>query len=128
MTRINLIEPSKLHTKHLVAEYRELPRIYALVLNAQSKGLKPEMVGIPDQFCLGAGHVKFFYDKLTWVTHRFYLLVDECVARGFKISHLDPPPIRDRIHPRWYNDWTPTDSDIKLSAERIASKLPKEKT
>lgn len=31
MTRINLADPSTLHSKHLLAEYRELPRVFKLV-------------------------------------------------------------------------------------------------
>jgi len=34
MTRINLVDPSTLHSKHLLAEYRELPRVFGLVQQA----------------------------------------------------------------------------------------------
>lgn len=38
MTRINLVDPSTLHTKHLIAEYRELPRVFALAEAAAFRG------------------------------------------------------------------------------------------
>ena len=42
MTRINGIPPQELTGPHLVAEYRELPRIFALVRAAAARGARPE--------------------------------------------------------------------------------------
>ena len=62
MTRINLIDPSLLCDKHLMAEYRELIRIPNAVF-----GRKMEPKPITDDNVLGEGHVKFFSDKLTFL-------------------------------------------------------------
>ena len=123
MTRINLVDPATLHTKHLVAEYRELPRVFGLAMAAEEKGLAPWMIGIPQHYVLGTGHVKFFYNKLGWLTTRFHRLVFECQARGFNIQHKSIPlgPLRDE----WWNDWTPRPEDIALSAARIQERMPR---
>lgn len=60
MTRINLVPVSELSDQHLIAEYRELPRIFNLVLNAQYKGKYPLDFKISDTYLLGTGHVTFF--------------------------------------------------------------------
>ena len=65
MTRINLVEPKELSTKHLVAEYREITRLPSnlkLALNRKSKAFS--MTEIPSEYVLGKGHVKFFFDKM----------------------------------------------------------------
>lgn len=49
MTRINLIPPSELHYKHLVAEYRELPRVFGLVRRAQANGWSIRNIKLPPQ-------------------------------------------------------------------------------
>lgn len=41
MTRINVIEPSRLSDQHLGAEYRELPRVFGLVRDAIARGERP---------------------------------------------------------------------------------------
>ena len=125
MTRINLVDPSTLHTKHLVAEYRELPRVFGLVEAAQRRGLTPATAKIPKHFVLGPGHVTFFYDKLKFLADRFHWLVNEGERRGFNFSHTNIKPIQADDH--WWNDWTPRPEDIKLSEERIAARMPKDK-
>jgi len=54
MTRINLIDPSVLHSKHLVAEYREIVRVFALARKSQDEMHKKK---VPNEYTLGTGHV-----------------------------------------------------------------------
>lgn len=122
MTRINLIDPKLLHDKHLLAEYRELPRVYGLVRDAVARGERPNDPRNPTQFRMGPGHVRFFYPRLGWVTERFNLLVMECLRRGWKIQHLTPP---DHGLPKeWYGHWTPNHWDTAISAHRIHERRP----
>jgi len=123
MTRINLIDPALLHTKHLVAEYRELPRIFRLVYEAEQRGLSPKTVRAPTKYVLGPGHVKFFYDKLGFLSNRFSLLVKECQRRGFKIQHTTHPTIQ--VARCWWGDWTPNQEEVSLNRARIADRMPK---
>lgn len=55
MTRINCVPVEELTDKHLLAEYRELPRIFNLARAVEDA---------PTEYVLGTGHMKFFYDKL----------------------------------------------------------------
>lgn len=121
MTRINLVDPSTLHSKHLLAEYRELPRVFKLVEAAEKRGLTP--IGLPTTYRLGIGHVKFFYNKLSWLQCRFSLLVRECEHRGFQIQHKHTPAIK--ASPHWFNMWAPCPEDIALNAARIKDRMPK---
>lgn len=76
MTRINTIDVDLLPMPWLVAEYRELPRI----LNRVAKG-QPFPV-IPAVYCMGAGHVSFFGNKLNWLYVRHEQLRVELFERG----------------------------------------------
>lgn len=76
MTRINsAINPKNLTDQHLIAELRELPRIFTAVYKRldQSVGFKD----IPKEFTLGRGHMKFFYNKLLFLYRRHYSLINE---------------------------------------------------
>ena len=123
MTRINLVDPPTLHSKHLLAEYRELPRVFGLVQAAQQRGMTPATAGTPPHFVLGKGHVTFFYDKLRFLEVRFRQLVVECAVRGFSIQHMRIPYVEVAEH--WWNDWTPRPEDIALSQARITERMPK---
>lgn len=125
MTRINLVDPSTLHSKHLLAEYRELPRVFGLVLAAQQRGLTPDTIRIPPTYVLGTGHVTFFYDKLHWVERRFWKLVAECQKRGFNIQHTKVPASSDLLDIHWWNMWLPTPEAIALNEARIKDRMPK---
>lgn len=116
MTRINCIPVEELHDKHLLAEYRELPRVFKLA--------KPG-VTIPDEYVLGQGHVKFFYDKLVYLHKRQQQIVDEMKRRGFK-PKFDPKFLQTmeaNKHHCLYNDWVPTPEAIALNRARIAQRL-----
>lgn len=119
MTRINLIPPCELCDKHLLAEYRELPRIFHLARPCSDA---------PDKYVLGKGHVKFFYDKLAFLINRQRQIIDECLKRGFKIQHKEVNLVlgSDRID--LYNDYNPTQEAIALNRARIAERLSKMKT
>jgi hypothetical protein len=121
MTRINLVPPEELHYKHLLAEYRELPRVFGLVQMAHTnRGGLPQ--GRPKVFTLGKGHVIFFYDKLAWLEERFDLIVAECLTRGFNIQHRSLPRIH--VSPTYWNYWHPRPEDVALSAARIKERMP----
>lgn len=123
MTRINTISPSELHSVHLIAEYRELPRIFDVVLKAEQKGKTPDTYGIPNEFTLGTGHVKFFADKLVWCRNRFDALVAEMKHRGItcNFDSLDGKPMPK--NPNWWNDWESTSESQRLIRERIQERI-----
>jgi deoxyribonuclease (pyrimidine dimer) len=84
MTRINAtIKPSQLCDQHLLAEYRELPRIFTL---ANKKSASNSFEELPEKFTLGKGHVKFFYDKLYFLATRYEEIVKELQKRGYTLD------------------------------------------
>lgn len=121
MTRINLIEPSELSVKHLVAEYRELPRIFSLVKAAIARGEQPNDVRNPTIYVLGTGHCRFFYNKLSWLRKRFLVLVTEMQHRGYHITYTDYDI--SSFPDKWRNDYVPTSEAQELNRQRIRERL-----
>ena len=115
MTRINCIDPDLLSDKHLIAEYRELPRIFNLIRKAQER---KDNATLPT-YRLGAGHVRFFYDKALFLKQRQQSLIDECLKRGFNIQYTDTTKLLDGIDKVRHNNWIPTEQDQQLNINRI---------
>lgn len=121
MTRINCgIPPKELTNKHLLAEHREIKRIP----NAVKKG-KVDLREIPSNFKLGKGHVKFFYDKLKYLHHRYRDIHDECLRRGFNVTCFEDAfrGLPDNL----YNDYEPSKRDENIVRDRINDKLKMKK-
>jgi len=119
MTRINVgIPPAELTDKHLLAEHREIKRIP----NCIAKG-KYNMDGIPDRFKLGKGHVKFFYNKLTYLFLRYVKLHLECKYRGFNVQNYSKA--WDNLPEELLNHYKPTKRDRLIVQQRINERLNK---
>ena len=122
MTRINLVPVEELCNQHLFAEYREMPRMISYLERSLASG-KP--LNIPNTFCLGTGHVKFFYDKFMFLHLRHITIVDELLLnRDYNLTNISSN-IFQCVPNIYYNNWTPTDKDIAISRARIQEKLPK---
>ena len=130
MTRINLVEPHQLTSKHLMAEYRELPRIFSAVLKLQGQGKTPADVTIPDAYVLGTGHMKFFYNKILWLANRYIELNLELNTRSYRLDrNLFDSVIFSiaALDDAWYGKpYTPAPEDIYLNMIRLCkrSNLP----
>lgn len=124
MTRINVIPPIELTHKHLIAEYRELPRVFTLVRNAQAKGLSVvDIKGMPLTYTLGKGHVLFFYPRLSYLLKRQKALIGEMIARGYHPTFIDPDSLIEGLNACWMQDYIPTPEALELNRNRIAEKL-----
>lgn len=119
MTRINCVPPSELSGPHLVAEYRELPRVFGQVRARVHKGQTPADVTIPAEYRLGPGHVTFFFDKLQWLHDRQVGLIAEMQNRGYKPQHLNPSSLLEGIPSAWCGDWRPTEKAKEINRSRI---------
>lgn len=117
MTRIDITPVEELHDKHLLSNYRELPRVYALALRYYEQGQKTRL---PETYRMGTGHVKFFYDKGAWLKRRFEQeIVPEMQRRGFVTNFTTY-----REHPTpLHKDWTPNQQDMAVDRARIAERL-----
>ena len=118
MTRINVVHPSELVDKHLLAEYRELPRVFQLAHDWWARDGRLE--SLPRSYTLGTGHVRFFYDKLEFCRKRHLLLVYEMQSRGFQTNYERTPPI---LFKQLANDWKPTSEALHINRERIDDRL-----
>lgn len=117
MTRINVVPPSELCDQHLIAEYRELPRVFGLAR------LLPNRQSLT--YVLGPGHVKFFYDKLAWLYGRQRKLVEEMKRRGFN-PQFEVESLQQKFqktNPDLWNDWAPTSTDLEINRARLSAKL-----
>lgn len=118
MTRINCIPVQELSGPHLVAEYRELPRVFKLAEKAASRG--HDALQQPDAYTLGKGHILFFYSRLGYLANRHAALIQEMKRRGYKpafagVRRDDFPAIPDE----YWRDWIPTEQAMRLNRERI---------
>ena len=108
MTRINVgIPPAELCDQHLIAEYRELPRLFSFV----SKRTPPAA------FTLGTGHVLWCAQYQGSLALRQASLIAEMARRGFRTSHAAPEPSGGY--------WSPADEERArpIVRERIACRL-----
>ena len=122
MTRINCVPVQELSGPHLVAEYRELPRVFALAQKAATRGRLVQ----PSTYTLGKGHLLFFYTRLGYLARRHADLVNEMKQRGFKpsfsgVQREDFPLIPDE----YWGDWAPTDEALRMNRRRIEERSPK---
>ena len=117
MTRINLIPPKELCDQHLLAEHRELTRIP----NAVAKG-KFHLKGQPEEYKLGEGHVRFFFNKMAFLKRRYDELHTECKARGFKAQYIWLEPLPSS--PELWLDYQPTDTALEINRQRIQERMP----
>ena len=125
MTRINLIPPKDLNTKHLVAEYREIARLPDNLKKSLNRKTKPfNLTEIPQKYTLGTGHVKFFYDKMLFLQKRFESLVNEMLRRGYNPNFRDSS-IFIPENPIFFNDYIPNEKEIEINRSRINDRLEK---
>ena len=97
-----------------------MPKNLHTSLNRKSGPLRDSE--IPPSYVLGTGHVKFFMDKFQWLEDRFKQLTDECIARGFNITHRDETIFRE-VPEKYYNKYNPTLEEIKLNKSRIDDRI-----
>lgn len=131
MTRINLVDPEILPNSFLIAEYRELPRVFTLVKNAIDKGKSIKDFKIKDSYVLGNGHVTFFYNKCDWVMQRYQRICDVLIDRDIHVDHnLIESVVMDNMwltNTEWgLTDYVPTPEEIMMNMARLANSYYKE--
>lgn len=116
MVRINLVEPRKLSDQHLIAEYNEILMLLGHFRKHPSTG------GIPEGYCLGEGHIKFFRDKLLYIKRRHELLSKEMKKRGFAATVKADI---DGLGEGMKKDWEPEEKDFEAIKKRLVEKVKK---
>lgn len=123
MTRINCIPPQELTDKHLFAEWREMPRLVGNLNKSLHRKSKPFTAEeIPDTYTLGKGHVKFFYNKFTWLHERHQNLTKELLKRNFNLGRTDSDIFLE-VPEEYKNNWQPTEAAMRINRERIRERL-----
>lgn len=135
MTRVNLIPVEQLADQHLFAEWREIKMIGpALQRSIRHQYLRVGNIGeaktlvlqsIPEVFCLGTGHVKFFYNKGKFLQRRFELLSAELDRRWVQYDRMATLESHTNLLGRepWNGDWEPSKAEIALSMQRIMERI-----
>lgn len=118
MTRINLVDPANLSSQHLIAEYREIMRLPNNLRKSLQRKIPFKMSEIPNEYVLGKGHVKFFYNKMKFLRRRFKALVAEMLKRGYQ-PHFKDANIFIPDEKKFDRDYRPTPKAIKLNRARI---------
>ncbi len=122
MTRVNLVDPSILTDQHLVAERLELSFVVSSAIRSfnSKSGLKVNPV-----FVLGAGHVSFFHDKLSYIKDRHRELTNEMIRRGMKPKYpLQKIDYVEEVLPQlMVNKYKPSDRDINIVKVRIIDRI-----
>lgn len=118
MTRINCVPVSELSRQHLIAEYRELPRIFNLARKAATRGDPCNQA--PSNYTLGKGHVLFFYTRLKYLAHRQQQLIDEMLKRGYQPNFTESLfKVHADIPQRMWGDWEPDEEALAINRQRI---------
>lgn len=123
MTRINTINPSDLLDQHLIAEWRELPRIPNTIVSGKAK---VNLKSIPTNYKLGTGHVLFFYNKLTYLQNRHLLICNEMDRRVIKrdpLVFVNLDNLTDVYEATLCNDWLPSTVDHDINIERLIERF-----
>ena len=120
MTRINVVPVQELQREHLVAEYKEIVRVFALARAAQYELHKKK---IPNEYTLGTGHVLYFYDKLKYITERYNSLCTEMITRGYRCNRVEQSELERGIDRSLFWDYIPTDAALALNRARISERL-----
>lgn len=111
MTRINVIPVCELSDQHLIAEYRELPRVLKQTINVKDT---------PKEYCLGKGHVKWAKCHELFLVKRQMDIIREMRFRNFHVSYGQLFDLS-----RFDGDYMPTIDAIKVNRDRIKEKIGK---
>jgi deoxyribonuclease (pyrimidine dimer) len=119
VTRINLVPPKELSRVHLVAEYRELPRVFSIARSRGDRFWPDVRHGLPLAYTLGKGHVLFFAGRLTFLLIRYQALIDEMRRRGYRANPVPLADLVDGIADGMFRNYKPTRAAMAASRARI---------
>lgn len=122
MARINSgINPKYLSDQHLIAESVEI----TMITGALRKDGYVIKGSVPDEYCLGKGHINFFKPKILYLAKRLVEVNNEMKLRGF-----NPGTSIDVFEFNFLfllNNWRPQFKDTCLVRQRIIERLKEPK-
>lgn len=116
MTRVNVVPPEELSAMHLVAEYREIVRIFGLARKNQYQMHKKKQ---PSVYTLGEGHCIFFVDKLKFISERYDSLCNEMLNRKFTCNRIPKENLHQGIEKHMFWGYKPTPEALAINRQRI---------
>ncbi len=82
---------------------------------------------IPKKYVLGAGHVYFFFNKVSFLIKRYYALIRELKFRKFEINPESRNMHWDAFEPDSVYieqiEWEPSEEEIAINRARINEKI-----
>lgn len=126
MTRINTVDPQvlwDLNPKFVLAEYRELPRIFTLVKEAVHFRNQAPCHSTSDKYVLGKGHMKFFYTRCGYLLKRQKQLIRFLLHKNYELNHTNPDSLVIGIPDYCMNDWEPDGEAIALNMARLFERM-----
>lgn len=122
MTRISAgIRDKQMCDIHVRKERLEIIRIPNTIKKRLEEGKPINLKNLPEDFVLGTGHVRFFYNKLAYLHKRYLELTAEAIRR--KTDVTDYEDSFKGLPPELYNDWEETPIARQLCQERITERL-----
>jgi hypothetical protein len=126
MTRVNVVPPKELCNQHLMAEYREMPRLLKNLKSSLNRKSSPfSMSEISNEYILGSGHVKFFFDKFQFLYIRHKIITKELLLRNYNLSMPNLSDVFLEVDKKWFNNYEPDANALRLNRERIKIRMPK---
>ena len=117
MARVNVgIDPIYISDQHLLAESVEITMITGSLKHNNNIIKTP----VPEQFCLGTGHINFFKNKIVYLKNRLISVNNELIKRNFKPTtfiDLNEYPLE------LLNNWKPDINDSMIVRDRISERL-----
>jgi deoxyribonuclease (pyrimidine dimer) len=127
MTRINVVPVTELTDKHLLAEYREIMRLPNNLKTTLARKGKPfSLSEIPNEYTLGKGHVKFFYNKFQYLLSRYIALANELLKRQYDIDmNLFETVLVEyaKVDFKYFGDYMPDNKALAINRHRINERL-----
>lgn len=129
MTRINVdINPEALTDQHLFAEWREIKMVpKALKRSLKTKSVSEVLKSIPKKFCLNAGHVRHFYDKMQFLQNRYELLTAELIKRNYQFNR-DAELDFESIPYVFFKNASYDSNDREIAKQRILQRVGEKPT
>lgn len=81
---------------------------------------RAKLDSIPEKFTLGAGHCKFFYNKLGYLYSRYMEIYNECKKRKFDVTFFGES--WKNIDYKLMGSYQPDNNDIDLIVHRLLEK------
>jgi hypothetical protein len=116
MTRINVIPVNELSNQHLLAEYRELPRVIKQDIDATRA---------EPRYHLGRGHMKWARAHWKFILKRCAEIFTEMLYRGYtpKYNPVELYIYKDKLQEQYpFGDYIVDAHDIEINRERVRSK------